>query len=72
MFLFDKSTKQGLDRIPLEKIMQRVELVDKQKTVEECAKIMLEKKFSSLVIEKDQNEFGIFTKTDLVRYYSNS
>jgi len=72
LFLFDESTNQGLDRIPLEKIMRKIEYIDEQKTIEECAKIMLDKKISSLMIGNEEHPLGIFTKTDLVKYYSEN
>lgn len=72
LFLFDDATRQGLDRIPLEKIMRKIEYIDEQKTLEECAKIMLDKKFSSLMIGNEERPQGIFTKTDLVKYYSEN
>ncbi len=69
-FLFDENTKQGLDRIPLEKIMRKIEFVDSTESVEHCAKLMLDKKISSLAIGEDGNLAGLFTKTDLVKAYS--
>ncbi len=69
-FLFDENTKQGLDRIPLEKIMRKIEFVDSTESVEHCAKLMLDKKISSLAIGEGGNLAGLFTKTDLVKAYS--
>jgi CBS domain-containing protein len=72
LFLFDDATKQGLDGIQLEKIMHKIEYIDEQKTIEECAGIMSDKKFSSLMIGNKEHPLGIFTKTDLVKYYSEN
>ncbi len=72
LFLFDDATKQGLDGIQLEKIMHEIEYIDEQKTIEECAGIMSDKKFSSLMIGNEEHPLGIFTKTDLVKYYSEN
>lgn len=72
LFLFDESSKHGLDNIPLEKIMRKIEFIDEQKTLEECAKLMLDKKFSSIIIGNEEQPLGIFTKTDLVKYYSEN
>jgi len=72
LFLFDDATKQGLDGIQLEKIMHEIEYIDEQKTIEECAGIMSDKKFSSLMIGNKEHPLGIFTKTDLVKYYSEN
>ena len=70
LFLFDESTKQGLDLIPLEKIMKKIAFVDSSESLESCAKKMVEAKISSLAIGSEENVEGIFTKTDLVRYYA--
>ena len=72
LFLFDDATKQGLDGILLEKIMHKIEYIDEEKTIEECAGIMSDKKFSSLMIGNKEHPLGIFTKTDLVKYYSEN
>ena len=72
LFLFDESTKQGLDLIPLESIMKKIVFVDGSESVENCAKIMVDKKISSLALGSEENVEGIFTKTDLVRYYSQT
>ena len=70
LFLFDESTKQGLDLIPLEKIMKKIAFVDGSESLENCAKKMMENKISSLAIGNEENVEGIFTKTDLIRYYA--
>ena len=72
LFLFDEKTKQGLDRIPLGNIMHNIEFVDGGKSINECAKIMTEKNISSLGVGNGRNLDGIFTKTDLVRYYAEN
>ena len=72
LFLFDESTKQGLDLIPLENIMKKIAFVDGSESIENCAKKMTESKISSLAVGNEQNVEGIFTKTDLVRYYAEN
>jgi CBS domain-containing protein len=69
LFLFSDTSKQGLDDIPISKIMKPILFVDEGLTPEESAKIMLEKGVSSLTVGSDENIKGIFTKTDLVEYY---
>ncbi|MFB5646036.1 MAG: CBS domain-containing protein [Nitrosopumilaceae archaeon] len=71
-FLFAETTKQGLDRIPLEKIMNNLEYTYEENSLEKCAQIMIEKKMSSLVVGNKHNLEGIFTKTDLVKYYAEN
>ena len=72
LFLFDETTKQGLDRIPLSKIMNKMEYVDSEKSASECAKIMSEKGISSLAVGNEKKIDGIFTKTDLVRFFAEN
>ena len=71
-FLFNDSTKQGLDRIPLEKIMNNIEFTNSDKSIEACAKTMIDKKLSSLMVGSQENPQGIFTKTDLAEYYAKN
>ncbi len=70
-FLFNDSTKYGLDKIPLSNIMNKIEYIDGSTTIEKCAKTLIDKKISSLCIEEN-NQLGIFTKTDLAMYYSKN
>jgi CBS domain-containing protein len=69
LFLFSETTKQGLDDIPISKIMKPILFVNEGLTPQESAKMMIEKGVSSLTIGSEDNIKGIFTKTDLVRYY---
>lgn len=69
LFLFSETTKQGLDDIPISKIMKPILFVEEGLSPKESAKIMIEKGVSSLTIGSEQNIKGIFTKTDLVKYY---
>jgi len=71
-FLFSEKSKQGLDDIPITKIMKPIQFVKSGTSPEEAAKIMMEKKVSSLAIEDNGTIGGIFTKTDLVKYYLNN
>jgi len=69
LFLFSETSKQGLDDIPISKIMKPILFVEEGLTPIESAKIMIEKGVSSLTIGSEENIKGIFTKTDLVKYY---
>ena len=69
LFLFSETTKQGLDDIPISKIMKPIVFVREELTPQESAKMMLEKGVSSLTVGSQDDIKGIFTKTDLVRYY---
>ncbi len=69
LFLFSETTKQGLDDIPISRIMKPIVFVNEELTPKESAKMMLEKGVSSLTVGSEDNIKGIFTKTDLVRYY---
>ena len=46
--LRDEATKQGLDQIPLEKIMKKIEYVKGDTSIENCAKIINEKKSNKI------------------------
>ena len=69
LFLFSDTSNQGLDNIPITNIMKPVLFVDESLSLEKSAKIMIEKGVSSLAIGTDAEIRGIFTKTDIVRYY---
>lgn len=72
LFLFGNSAKSGLDKIPLESLVNKIEYVDQGHSVEEWARVMVDKKISSLCIVDNSGGAGILTKTDLVRYYSEN
>ena len=69
LFLFSETTKEGLDDILISKIMKPIIFVERTSTMENSAKTMLERGVSSLVIGTKDNLEGVFTKTDLIRYY---
>ena len=71
-FLFHEKTPLGLDAIPLEKIMKQIEYVKCSESVNNCAKIMTDKKISSLVVGDENSLEGIFTKTDLTNYFAKN
>jgi len=72
LFLFSETTRQGLDDIPIAKIMKPILFVDESQSPEKSAKTMIENGVSSLTIGSDVELKGIFTKTDLVKYYLNN
>lgn len=72
LFLFSETSKQGLDEIPITKIMKPIEFVNEELTPEDSAKIMIEKGISSLSIGSGNQVDAIFTKSDLVRYFADN
>ena len=72
LFLFSETTRQGLDDISITKIMKPILFVDESQSPEKSAKTMIENGVSSLTIGSDVELKGIFTKTDLVKYYLNN
>jgi CBS domain-containing protein len=72
LFLFSETTRQGLDDIPITKIMKPILFVDESQSPEKSAKTMIENEVSSLTIGSEKELNGIFTKTDLVKYYLNN
>jgi CBS domain-containing protein len=71
-FLFNEKTTLGLDAIPLEKIMKPIEYVKGSESIKNCAKIMVDKKISSLAVGNENSLDGIFTKTDLADYFAKN
>jgi CBS domain-containing protein len=69
LFLFSETTKQGLDDIMISRMIKPIVFVEETLTPKNSAKIMLEKGISSLAIGSKDNLNGIFTKTDLIKYY---
>ena len=69
LFLFSETTKQGLDDIIINKIMKPIIFIEETSTPENSAKMMLKKGVSSLAVGTKENLRGIFTKTDLIKYY---
>ena len=65
LFLFSETTKQGLDEIPITKIMKPIEFVNQEITPENSAKIMIEKGISSLAIGEKENVKTISQKVIL-------
>lgn len=71
-FLFKETAKEGLDQIPLQNIMNKIVYVSEKESAEGCAKQMIAKKISSLAVGSADKTIGIFTKTDLVKHYSEN
>jgi len=69
LFLFSETTRQGLDDIMINKIMKPILFIEDNSTPEKSAEMMLEKGVSSLAIGTKNEIDGIFTKSDLVKYY---
>ena len=69
LFLFTETTKQGLDNIPITKIMKSILFAEESLSPQKSAKTMIEKEVSSLALGSEKELKSIFTKTDLVKYY---
>ncbi|MDX1440854.1 MAG: CBS domain-containing protein [Nitrosopumilaceae archaeon] len=69
LFLFSETSKQGLDDISLDKIMKPILYVGEEINPKESAKLMIERGVSSLTLGSVEDIRGIFTKTDLVKYF---
>jgi len=72
LFLFSETSIQGLEDIPITKIMKPIQFVDQGITPKDSAKIMIEKGISSLAIGENGEVKGIFTKTDLSRFVAEN
>ncbi|MDX1533275.1 MAG: CBS domain-containing protein, partial [Nitrosopumilaceae archaeon] len=68
------SNKNGEDpyKVPLTKAMHRIAQVKPDTPIRECVKTILLKGISSLVVMENDKMVGIFTKTDLIRHYSQN
>jgi CBS domain-containing protein len=69
-FLFAEKSNQSLDRILLTQMMKGLVYTDSTTSAVLCAKTMTEKNISSLAVGAKDTLEGIFTKTDLTKYYS--
>jgi CBS domain-containing protein len=72
-FLYTETPNRRLNEITINEIMSKnLVTVEEQTDLNVCAKIMLEKKISSIiVINKNKDLTGIFTKSDLIDTYGN-
>jgi len=71
-FLYTEMPNRRLNEITINEIMSKdLVTVDEQTDLNVCAKNMLEKKISSIiVIDKNEDLRGIFTKSDLIDMYA--
>jgi CBS domain-containing protein len=72
LFLFSETSIQGLDDIPITKIMKPIEFVNEEINHKDAAKIMIEKGISSLAIGEDGEVKGIITKSDLIKFVAEN
>ncbi|MDH5657897.1 MAG: CBS domain-containing protein [Nitrosopumilus sp.] len=72
LFLFSETSIQGLEDIPITKIMKSIKFIDKGITPKESARIMIENGISSLAIGENEKVEGIFTKSDLIRFVAKN
>lgn len=71
-FLFNDKTSRSLENIPVDEVMKNLVFVHKDNPVNQCARIMLEKKTGSLVVGSEEKLEGILTKTDIIQYFAKS
>jgi len=72
LFLLQSNNEQNLDQIQLSKVTKKLVIVESSKSIKESTNLMLDKKISSLAVGSNGNVDGIFTKTDLARYYAEN
>ena len=70
-FLYSETPSRRLDEITVDEVMSRnLVTVDEGSDLRKCAKLMLEKGISSLIVlDSGQDLKGLFTKSDLVSAY---
>ncbi|MCV0410743.1 CBS domain-containing protein [Nitrosopumilus sp.] len=71
-FLFSETSIQGLDDIPITKIIKPIEFVNEEINHKDAAKIMVEKGISSLAIGEEGEVKGIITKSDLIKFVAEN
>ena len=72
LFLFLETTMQGLDDIPMAKIMKPIKFVNQELNHKDLAKIMIEKEISSVAIGENEAVKGIITKSDLISFVAQN
>ena len=72
MFLLQSKTELNLDAISLSEITKKLVTVENSRSIKDGANLMLDKKISSLAVVSNGQVDGIFTKTDLTRYYAEN
>jgi CBS domain-containing protein len=72
LFLLQSKTKKNLDEIPLSDVTKKLVTIESSKSVKDSANFMLYKKISSLAVGSNEQVVGVFTKTDLTRYYAEN
>lgn len=71
-FLLQDKTDRDIDEIPTAEAAKKMVFVNEATKIGDCAKMMLEKDFSSLGVNSNGNLVGIITKTDLTKYYADT
>jgi len=68
-FFFDNRDREGISNVMVAEIMKDIIYVKETTSIPKCAALMLDKEISSLAVGSSPHFDGIFTKTDLARYY---
>ena len=71
-FLFEDKTDRDIDEIPISEAAKKMVFVNETTKIGDCARMILEKDFSSLGVNSNGNIVGIITKTDLTKYYADT
>ncbi len=70
IFVYKKSNIP-LEKLKISQVMRSpVFSVDGNTSIKECAKLMLKNDISSLIVNKNDGKYGIITKSDLVKAFS--
>jgi len=71
-FLLQDKTDRDIDEIHVAEVTKKLVSVSETTKVGDCARMMLEKDFSSLGVNSNSTIIGIITKTDLTKYYADT
>lgn len=70
IFIYKKSNIP-LEKLKISQVMRSpIFSVDGKTSIKECGKLMLKNNISSLIVNKEEGKFGIITKSDLVKIFS--
>lgn len=72
LLLFADETDRKIDEIPIVEVLKPLATVYESVPIRDSSKIMLDKEVGSLAVESKGQILGIFTKTDLVKYYADN
>ncbi len=72
LLLHSDETERTIGEVPITEVIKPLATVLESTPISESVKIMLDKDIGSLAVESEGQILGIFTKTDLVKFYADN